>query len=490
VVAKHAIAKPSGVKTRSYQAFDVKPKGLTRLEVVLQQLLVVTALALAVPAVWAQDIKQDREVGIQMLEGVASRIKNDYYDPNLRGFNWEAAYAQTEQRIRNARSAQEIAWHIYMLVRSLNDSHTVFLPPSTSVTYEYGLTPKFLGDKLYIYELENKGAAEKAGLKVGDRIVSILLWGQPVVFAGTRKVRPSEELVLLLALYLAPPPELGFRVVSPGETTPRFVNVKGKEKAEFIFKDIHHVANVWEFRRAYENWRKENRFELGGLAQRKGTGSGELSPGEPAPSAQARLGYLKMPHFVIDKGFGRRLVKELTEYEALIIDLRGNPGGAVDGLLSFMGFFEPAQVEIGQEVGRKKSEPLVVKPQKPHFGGPLVVLTDSDTGSAAEVFARHFQRTGRAKVVGDQSSGAVVIAKTHIQKVGFQYYYVYGIQVSVAQLVLPGGESLEGAGVTPDYVVLPTGEDLAKERDPVLAKAAEVALEMLRPKQEQAAGEK
>ncbi|MGH9811627.1 MAG: S41 family peptidase [Candidatus Acidiferrales bacterium] len=457
----------------------------------LPLVILIVIVGWAAPCVFAQDIKVDREVGLQMLEGVASRIKNDYYDPNLRGFNWDQAYAVTEQRIRNARSAQEIAWHIYMLVRSLNDSHTVYLPPPTAITYTYGLTAKFHGDKLYVDELDKKGAAEKAGLKVGDRIVSILLWGQPVVFAGTRKVRTSEDLALLLALYLAAPPELGFRILSPGETVARFVNVKGKENARPLFKDIYKVTNIWDFIREYENWKEENRFEIGAVGRGADTSAAsEPSSGGAASSYRARLGYLKMPHFLIDKGFGRRLVNELTDYDALVIDLRGNPGGAVEGLLSFVGFFEPAPVDIGQEVGRKKSEPMSVKPQKPHFAGPLVVLTDSKTGSAAEVFARHFQRQGRAKVVGDQSSGAVVVAKTHIQKVGNQYYYIYGIQVSVAQLILPDGESLEGRGVTPDYLVIPTGEDLAQGRDPVLVKAIGVGSELLRPKAEQAAGQK
>jgi C-terminal processing protease CtpA/Prc len=420
-----------------------------------------------------------------MLEGVASRIKNDYYDPNLRGFNWDAAYAQTEQRIRNARSAQEIAWHIYMLVRSLNDSHTVFVPPSTAITYEYGLSCKFYGDKLYLVELEKKGAAEKAGLKVGDRIVSILLWGQPVVFAGTQKSRPSEELVLLLALYLAAPQELGFRVLSPGETVPRFVNVKGQEKTRPLFKDITSGINIWEAVRAREKIKYV--FKFGGLsASPQATSASEGSTG----TAPARIGYLKIPNFRFDKNVYRRFVKELTDNDALVIDIRGNPGGRLDTLAAFVGFFESEPVEIAQEVGRNKTQPFRAEPQKPYFSGPLVVLVDSESGSSAEIFARHFQRQGRAKVVGDQSAGAVVASRTYTQKVGFQYRYYYGVQVSIAQLVLPGGEILEGKGVTPDYLVIPTGEDLAKERDPVLAKAAEVALEMLRPKQEQAAGEK
>jgi C-terminal processing protease CtpA/Prc len=64
-------------------------------------------------------------------------------------------------------------------------------------------------------------------------------------------------------------------------------------------------------------------------------------------------------------------------------------------------------------------------------------------------------------------------------RIGTKVYIDYGVQVSVAQLLFPDGENLEGRGVTPDYVVLPSGEDLREERDPMLAKAAEVAQQLL-----------
>jgi C-terminal processing protease CtpA/Prc len=129
-------------------------------------------------------------------------------------------------------------------------------------------------------------------------------------------------------------------------------------------------------------------------------------------------------------------------------------------------------------VERKKTEALIAKSNRRHvFTGKLIVLVDSKSASAAELFARVVQIEKRGIVLGDKTSGKTMEAKI------FDYgdRIRFGAEITVAELLMTDGKSLEKAGVTPDEKVLPAAEDLREGRDPVLARAAELAGVKLSP---------
>jgi len=127
-------------------------------------------------------------------------------------------------------------------------------------------------------------------------------------------------------------------------------------------------------------------------------------------------------------------------------------------------------VKLFDKVQRKKTSPEVAKSEHPiYFPGKLIVLVDSESASAAEIFARVIQLEKRGVVIGDRTSGSVMEATG--------YYFAssgvdYGAEVTVANLIMTDGNSLEHRGVLPDEVAFPQPLDLASGRDPVMARAA------------------
>ena len=110
------------------------------------------------------------------------------------------------------------------------------------------------------------------------------------------------------------------------------------------------------------------------------------------------------------------------------------------------------------------------------FSGKIVVLLDSESGSAAELFARVMQLEKRGIVVGDRSSGKVMEGRLHPHDVGtMKGTFTFAVSITEADLLMVDGRSLENVGVIPDERVIPLATDLAVGRDPVLARGAELA---------------
>ena len=122
--------------------------------------------------------------------------------------------------------------------------------------------------------------------------------------------------------------------------------------------------------------------------------------------------------------------------------------------------------------GRDGSEKLSTGRKTAVFAGPTVVLVDSQSGSCAEMLAYFLQQRG-AKVIGDSTDGLVRGSqiKKHAAGDG-DYKVLYAVQVTLFDIAMAGGMRLEGRGVRPDVVSLPTADDLEQRLDPVLAAAA------------------
>jgi len=182
----------------------------------------------------------------------------------------------------------------------------------------------------------------------------------------------------------------------------------------------------------------------------------------------------QMTTFSTDEDHIQGMMSRANKFKSLIIDLRGNGGGYTDALAKLGGYFFDRDVKIADLKGRKEMKPILAKTKGgAGYKGQLIVLIDSESASASELFARTIQLEKRGTILGDRSAGAVMTSRYYDHQTGVGQVLYFGNSITIADLIMPDGKSLEKAGVVPDEVLLPTGADLAAKRDPVLAHAAE-----------------
>jgi hypothetical protein len=145
----------------------------------------------------------------------------------------------------------------------------------------------------------------------------------------------------------------------------------------------------------------------------------------------------------------------LADADAIVIDLRGNPGGdgRMNQLLSTYFFSEDEEKMLVTNENRSRGT-LVQEWTMPFAPGkrmpntPLYFLVGKGTGSAAEGFAFSLQALGRAKVVGEPTAGAAHSGDLFAFGGGFVAFVPSGRVLSPATKT-----NWEGKGVTPDFPV-------------------------------------
>ncbi|MFP4336042.1 MAG: carboxy terminal-processing peptidase [Wenzhouxiangella sp.] len=189
-----------------------------------------------------------------------------------------------------------------------------------------------------------------------------------------------------------------------------------------------------------------------------------------------RIGIIRVPVFYVDFAGRarnepnyrsstrdvRRLINELTEegIDGLVIDLRGNGGGALVEATTMTGLFidEGPVVQVRDSRGRVTLE----QDREPGMAwdGPLAVLVDRRSASASEIFAGAIQDYGRGVILGESTFGKGTVqnlidlddlSRTENARLG-------QIKLTMAQFYRVAGGSTQARGVIPD-IVLPTAGD-------------------------------
>ncbi len=129
--------------------------------------------------------------------------------------------------------------------------------------------------------------------------------------------------------------------------------------------------------------------------------------------------------------------------DALVLDLRGCPGGKVDAALQLADDFLPEGLVLAQRTDEDGDQwPLRGRRRQVHRM-PLAILVDEQTASAAEVFAGVVQHHGRAQLFGRATYGKASAARFVGAPEGGRF-------ADGGRFSLPCGKPIHGRGLTPD----------------------------------------
>jgi carboxyl-terminal processing protease len=143
-----------------------------------------------------------------------------------------------------------------------------------------------------------------------------------------------------------------------------------------------------------------------------------------------------------------QLDREAGGLRGLVIDLRGNPGGALDAAVDIADLF----IAEGRIVSIEGRAPETRQRFDARGGDawerlPLAVLIDEGTASAAEIIAAALKAHGRAVLLGARSYG-----KGSVQNV-FALDEAHAVRLTTARYFTADGRSIQAEGVHPDIVL-------------------------------------
>ena len=140
--------------------------------------------------------------------------------------------------------------------------------------------------------------------------------------------------------------------------------------------------------------------------------------------------------------------------KGLIIDLRDNPGGHIEGAIDIADLFIPkgTLVNMVDRSGKKLSVPATGKGS----AFPIVVLVNGNTASASEILSGALQDHHAAWIIGTKTFGKGTVQEiTPLEKGGV-------LKMTVEEYFSPNMHKINGKGITPDEVVQNSNEQIVK----------------------------
>lgn len=187
-----------------------------------------------------------------------------------------------------------------------------------------------------------------------------------------------------------------------------------------------------------------------------------------------KFGYIKISEFsgnlmsIFKIKMALEEVVSQKKAEAVIIDLRDNPGGSLFSVLKITDYFTQKDDKILMIKNRFRENSYKSKETGPYFGIKLAVLVNENSASASEIFAGALQDLEYATIIGTKTRGKGSVQNIFALMNGSAF-----ILTTDEYFVGPNEKKVNKIGLTPDIEVKMTEADFEAEQDPQLEKAVE-----------------
>ncbi|MGQ9896072.1 MAG: S41 family peptidase [Acidobacteriota bacterium] len=343
----------------------------------------------------------------RVFDTVCRLVERRYYDPTLHGTNWRDLTQQFRRQALAARDEAALYNTINQLLARLEDQHTFALPPSRVREEKQGTRA---GIGIQLRKLEGQwvvthtlggSAAYEAGIRPGWIVAEVN--GQPFTGFKPGQRFQSGQSVKLKLLDANDRPKWVEVICRPFATAP-------EQRAQYLPDGILYLRFT-EFASKTDDWLEEH-------------------------------------------------ITANPQATGLIFDLRENTGGLLDVLTACLRLIYRQDVVLGDFIQRnQKPLRLRISGNRQAFTGPVLVLVDEHSASAAEIFAAAVQDTARGTVIGRRTAGAVLASIQEPLPDGGK------VQISIRDYRTARGVRLESQGVTPDVPVKLTLEDVRRNVD-------------------------
>ncbi|MFB3828376.1 MAG: S41 family peptidase [Bryobacteraceae bacterium] len=389
-------------------------------------------------------------VDLESFEVVWRTVRDNHWDPKFGGLDWNKVHSEFRPRIEKAQDRAAVRALLTEMLGRIGKSHYGIIPAGRYADMGTrhgdgvaGFDVRVLGGRALVTRVDAGSPAERAGVRTGWQLLAV---------DGEEAAPPLERVAEHFAKSTMQQVALRGAVMN---------RVAGRPGAvvKLRFRDAGDREVTVELTRVQPSGR------LSRLA---------MIPPVPMRFEGRRLadvGYFTFNAFLEPEPVTKALENTVLgcgDCAGFVLDLRGNMGGLALMAMGIAGFFvDMPGARLGTLHTRDFPLHLAINPRRQAFRGPLAVLIDGCSGSAAEFFSGGLQDLKRARLFGSRTVGAALPADILQLPNGDRLNYV------VANYVSQSGKELEGAGVEPDVEIVPTREALLAGRDPVLEAALE-----------------